>query len=200
MSTLGDIMKIQFEGTLPTDDTMMITRALLHQDGPTVDDQLVAEALATRFESAWDNINTNVSANVVFDLVRLFAIDAVTAELNEVANEPITGCVGTGVGDALPNQTSLVIRVTASPLRRSGRFYLPGYVEGSQTDDLFGVPVVSAAISFALELLAPLTVASTRTFHFGTWSRSLNEFFPVAGTFGLLNVKSQRRRQGGIGE
>lgn len=200
MSSLGDRFKVNFEGTLTSGDLCMITRAIRHQSGADVVNSVVAAALASQFASAYTNINTAQPVGVSWDVVRMFSIDPVTAEMNEVATATISGAVGTGTGDQLPNQSAALVQVRANPPRRSGRFFVPGFNEGQQADDTWSTSFLSTLLTFATELLADMVVSGVATFDFGTWSRSLNQFFPDLGNFAVTGIKSQRRRQSGVGE
>lgn len=199
MSVIGEVLRVNFEGTSSTGDQMMITRAIQHVAGTERVASLLAGDIRDDFEANFTLIDAQIADTVTFNLVRLFSINLADGELNEVATAVISAGQGSAIDNALPNQDAVSVGFLVSIPRHNGAWSVPGATEGSQDSDVWNGTILANVGSFAVQYAGNVDLAG-RTFTWGTWSRTTLTFYPHTGTVRVnTNVKSQRRRQAGVG-
>jgi len=199
VSVTGDILRVNFEGTSSTGDVMMITRAIQHVAGTERVASLLAGDIRDDFEANFTLIDAQIADTVSFDLVRLFSVNPADGELNEVATAVISAGSGSAIDNALPNQDAISVAFPVSIPRHNGAWSIPGATEANQDSDIWSATLLANVGSFAVLYAGNVDLAG-RTFTWGTWSRTTLTFYPHTGAVRVnTNVKSQRRRQAGVG-
>lgn len=160
----------------------------------------IAAAIVTNFQTAWDNIDGIVSADWTADTLELALWDAVLNQFDTIHTEsPLSNLDGTGSGDNLPNQDSLVVKFFTAVGRSIGKKFIFGVLDSLQLDESFLSTAVTPAALFAADFDSAVS-ASGATFNPGNFNSTTENFTPWSGTVEAnVLVGSQDRRRRGIG-
>lgn len=208
----GDVYKVRTRGTLRNQQVEFGVH--LVQTGATGSVQdiaasWVAEIMPLVLAATSAAVNWN---EVVVSDTKTVA-EGGTESFTLALTQPNPGLVA---GDALPGQDTIVVslRTGLKGARRRGRFYLPGVSEASQAEGLLGAPQLAAVQALGQALIDTYGPGgSTPQYGLRIWSPEKLTFpepkpqkprvgvqiTPVTGYIVDQTIRSQRRRQAGVG-
>lgn len=196
-------------------EILRIVASMLWADGNVA--QNVYNAVVTGGGAPWDeadiiddaeawlvNMYNNISGNITDELdgneILVYKYDALDNDWDEVGSQAWT-MVMTSTSDELPRGVAGLVRLWTTDPDVQGKKYIPGMVEISTTDGLFGASTITNLLAFAADWYAPFVGATSgATFTPGIWS--------VVGTVFKLAVDHvatstipayQRRRKRNVG-
>lgn len=204
MATVNDILRATLKGSVGLIDDLNMVFHYIVITGTETDYSAIAVAIGSALNAAFNGMEGNISDRVNMTELDLFEWDFVNNEFDGKASAVVTSLIGEGLGAALPDGISVVMRFLTEELRRQGRKFVPGVLEADTTDNTILSGLLTPALATAALLnddiiaggatIRPCTFNSTPTSpRFETASKF------VQTAFVNTLVGYQRRRQPGSG-
>ena len=192
---INDVIRVQARMLRNGVDAVQNVYHILHESGaPVVDATWVSDVSAlidAEMFALRGEINTNV---ISLDLLFFNVTQDVTLPDGVWA----TFVGGINISESNAPQVSAEVFWRTGAARVIGRKFLPAMTEGSQTDGVWSVGLLTALVTFAANLIGSLVI-SQGNIRFGVFNAITATFNAYASAFAPTDARTQRRRRTGVG-
>lgn len=201
---VGDVVRVVAEWDMPEGTLAQLVYHYLGVSGTTATDAQVGTAVELALDTAWDEIATIISDQVLGSTIEGLLWDFALNRWDGIFTVQLIGADGTSALDMLPHGAAGLMKFFTAANRRQGRKYLQGLVGASQADGIIEAPSLAQMSLFAADLDDDI-IAGGLTLSFGTFSTDpLSPLFETfsASAGAILSeaiVAYQRRRKPGTG-
>lgn len=177
-----------------------VYNAVVSGGTPPYDELDVVDDAVEWLETMYANLVSTMATTIDSSHVTVYIWDTVDQDWDEVGQET-WALTTTGVDDELPRGVAALVNAKSLDPDISGGKYMPGFIEGSSTDGLWAVSVITALAAYAADWIAGFVgVGSGADWLPVVWSvkDSLTQAF--SGTILIPSIPAyQRRRKNNVG-
>lgn len=177
-----------------------VFNALISGAGAPWDDSDVVDDCEDWLDNMYANFTPHTSDHLDGNEILVYKRDLVGADWDEVGSQAFTWNPGSG-DEQLPRGTGPLIRLWTVDPDVQGKKYLMGTPETYLTNGLYAAAIVTDALAFAADWLAPFVGAATGgTITPGVWSVAQLVFKAAVDHFATSTIPAyQRRRKRTVG-
>ncbi len=168
--------------------------------GSPFDDVDIVDDAEAWLDNMYANLTTNITDHLEGNEVIVYKYDAVHDDWDEVGSQSWT-FTPSHVDEYLPKAVALLVRLWTTDPDVQGKKYIPGFVEGSVVDGLWGSGIITSALAFALDWFNPFTGGTSgATWTPGIWSVVGTVFRAAVDHYATSTIPAyQRRRKRNVG-
>ncbi len=204
MATVNDILRATMVGVTLAGQVFNLVHHYRVASGTELDYDVIAAAIVARWDIAYGLIEARIHNDTDSAEIELAEWDFVDNEFDGKATAVCLSLAGSDIAEPLPAGISYVVRFITEELRRQGRKFIPGGLEGQVSGNTVGAALLVDLALYAANMntfivagginIQPCTFNSTPA---SPRFESSSDFTLTA--FVNSNVGYQRRRQVGAG-
>lgn len=145
--SIDDVVRVVMSWAAPNAQLAQNVWHLKMVSGAGASEANILTAVETQMQTMWGAISSNATSSYSADLLELFNWDFGTHQWNGVGSKAISGVAGSSGSDWMPHGVAVVGLIGTEYLRRTGRTFLPGFVEGAINAGILGSTALAAALT-----------------------------------------------------